>query len=72
MSSNAFFWTLIGPAIWMALLLSVVSGRADQAVEMEAFEAAAPKLESETKEASSEQPTLHASVLCLEFLGDGA
>jgi hypothetical protein len=55
----------------MALLLSVVSSRADQAVEMEAFEAAAPQFASQASEASSEQLTLHASVRCLEFPGDG-
>jgi hypothetical protein len=31
--SEGLLWTLIGPAIWMALLLSVVSGKADGAVD---------------------------------------
>jgi hypothetical protein len=73
--SDGLLWTLIGPAIWMALLLSVLSSKADGAVEIDARgQASAPQItvEATTALMSIEPLTFHASVDCVESLGDGA
>jgi len=74
--SNGLLWSLIGPAIWMALLLSVLSGRSDGAIwvnEVRPAPAAiviVEELESpelpELQEESEERSTLHAWAGCLE------
>lgn len=66
--SNGLLWSLIGPAIWMALLLSVLSGQSEGAVSAPAthatpetvvgIEAPDPPVELTS--------TLHAWAGCLE------
>ena len=77
--SNGLLWSLIGPAIWMALLLSVLSGRSDGAIWVEEVrptpEAVATLEMSESTDAPEsigsprspeERSTLHAWAGCLE------
>ncbi len=79
--SQGIVWTLIGPMIWMALLLSVLSSKADGAIDAAATgttaRAGLATASSQILPASQVSPsfeplTLHASVSCLAFPGDGA
>jgi hypothetical protein len=78
--SQGLLCTLIGPMIWMALLLSVLSSKADGAIDVAATgTAASPGLATASAQMSPESQmwpsfeplTFHASAGCLASPGDG-
>ncbi len=78
--SQGIVWTLIGPMIWMALLLSVLSSKADEAIDAAAtgttagagLATASSQMLPESQGSSAFEPlTFHASVSCFEDLRDG-